>query len=275
MPELPEVETICRDLALAVKNDSIKSVDVLDSFNLREIKADDFSGILRDKTVIDVRRLGKMIDIALSDSYHLLIHLRMTGKITLCGKTCNTITHKKIIFNMRKAGEMILSDIRKFAVIYLKQGAEYKKISYITNLGVDPLSAAFSLTVLNSLMKKYGQKNIKNFLMDQKILSGIGNIYASEIMFRSGISPLRTIKSLRITETKKIFREIVKVLTEAVEARGTTFSDYRDSADKKGSFQKMLKVYDRENKKCLVCAGKIKKIKQGGRSTFFCDRCQK
>ncbi|HAR64365.1 MAG TPA: hypothetical protein DCS13_12945 [Candidatus Margulisbacteria bacterium] len=285
MPELPEVETITNDLASLIKGDTFLKVTVADPFVLRDISDSDFVRLLTNKTIVNVKRLGKMIDIVLSDNYHLLVHLKMTGKfyffIDKDNKAGNEAAldqltrHTHIVFIMKNSGILAYSDVRKFSVVYVKKDDQLNTIPYIAELGVDPLGKDYSFSKFTQLLAKAKKRNIKSFLLDQHFIAGIGNIYASEILFETGVSPLRTINTLSSKNIEDLFCMIPDVLARAVKASGTTFSDYRDVSGDKGSFQSKLNVYGRQAQKCLKCGREIIIVRQNNRSTFYCGFCQK
>jgi len=178
---------------------------------------------------------------------------------------------------------MEFSDLRKFAKIVLVDTNKIKELKEIKNLGVDVMSDEFTLKKFQEILEKnsarggsaYGGKKIRDILMDQQIVSGIGNIYASEILYEAGVFPERLIKSLKKEEIIFIYKSIKKILKKAIKLRGTSDSDYRDTSGKPGGFQKVLKVYQRAGKKCLKCGKIIVRLKIGQRSSFHCSKCQK
>ena len=167
------------------------------------------------------------------------------------------------------------SDLRKFGKIMLVDTEKIGELKEIRELGIDVMDKNFTLEKFQELLNKKKNAPIGVVLMDQSLLSGIGNIYRSEILFEAGISPFKKTKSLKDGEIKKIYQAIGKVLQKAIKLRGTSDSDYRDTSGAPGGFQKVLKVYNRESEKCKKCGEKVKREKLGGRSAFLCDKCQK
>jgi formamidopyrimidine-DNA glycosylase len=169
------------------------------------------------------------------------------------------------------------SDLRKFAKIILLDKESYKTEKSLNNLGMEPLSRDFTEEKLKEILDKKKKTAIKIVLMDQRLIAGIGNIYANEILFGSGIDPRRRAGEIKQKEVVKLYRQIKTILKKAIEMRGTSDSDYRDTDGAPGGFQKILKVYNREGMKCKRkgCRGYIKRIKLGQRSAFYCEECQK
>lgn len=257
MPELPEVETLCRQLTTKINGQRILSTDVYDS-KLSGVKN------FKNGTIVDIQRQGKTICINLTDGHSLAIHLRMTGRL-LWQESADTPKYSR--WRMRfRTGNVFLVDPRRFATVRMMKTVPGK----IQN----DFIAGFDEKVF--LATQAGRKvNLKTLLMDPKAVAGIGNIYASEIMNGAGISPLRIASSLSREEWKRIFAVARKILKKGIEKRGTSISDWRDLYGRPGENQRELKAYGRETKHCTLCGGTICRIKQGGRSTFYCPDCQK
>jgi len=284
MPELPEVETIVRDLNKKLKNKKIVSVKSLDKkvFYLTKI---DIKNIL-GKKIKAVSRRAKMIIFDLSD-YFLIVHLKMTGQLVYQTQTSLIVgghpiinqdkklpnKFSRVIFKFNDKGTLYFNDVRRFG--WIKLMAKNKFIEFKNKLGVEPLSSGFTLKYFNEFLSHKPKTSIKQALLDQKYISGIGNIYADESLFRAQIKPFRKVQTLNTGEIKKLWRAIPEILKYAIEYRGTSFNDYVDASGETGNFIKYLKVYGREGKKCKKCSGVVKKIKLGGRGTHWCDKCQK
>ncbi|MBN1364881.1 MAG: bifunctional DNA-formamidopyrimidine glycosylase/DNA-(apurinic or apyrimidinic site) lyase [Syntrophaceae bacterium] len=257
MPELPEVETLCRQLQEKICGRKILTSEVYDN-KLAVIK------YLKTGKIIKVERQGKAILIHLNNGNSIKIHLRMTGRL-LWKKSLSRPMHGRWRLSFAD-GHVFLVDPRRFATVKVEK-TKQEKINNDLLMNFDKV--AF-------LEKQAGRKiNVKTLLMDQKALAGIGNIYACEILHRSGISPLRRASALSIKEWKKIFSYAKRILKKGIEKRGTSISDWRDLYGRRGENQHELKVYGREGEKCFVCGNNICRIKQGGRSTFYCPFCQK
>ncbi len=274
MPELPEVETISRDLNTHLSGKTINTVTILDNRNLRGIDSNNFINKLTGTTISKIYRKGKALIVDISDGFSIIFHLRMTGKFIIQDKTLEHEKHSMVIFTT-DTENIIFADIRKFATINLIETSKLNENSYLKNIGVDPTFDNFTYSIFKEIVNLSQNKNAKAFLLEQTKIVGIGNIYASEILFNAKISPERIIGSLTNIEINTLHGSIVSILKEAISLRGTTFSDYRDGFNKKGGFQNRLKVYNKYNENCTSCSEKIKKLKQNGRSTFYCNNCQK
>lgn len=285
MPELPEVQTIVNDLQKIISDTIIGFWSDFKKAISVKINNEDFEKIVTHKKIINIFRNGKNIIIELEKKYFIIIHLKMTGQLLLSQnfqfpasgfqipKQNKYDKHVHHIFKFKKNGELKFSDIRKFATLEIVDEKIFKEKS--EQKGLDPFSKKYTLKNFTTLINKNSKKNLKQFLMNQSIISGIGNIYASEIPFDAKISPLRKINSLSELEIKELFNSIKKILQKAIKLRGTSFSDYRDSSGEKGSFQNFLKVYKRNSQKCKNCDTIIKKVAVEQRSTFYCSHCQK
>lgn len=256
MPELPEVETLSRQLQKKICGCEILSSKVYD---------DKLTGIknIKGRKVLAVGRKGKTIMISLDDDHSILIHLRMTGRL-LWQDIFVRPKHGRwrITFN---EGNIFLVDPRRFATV---------KVEKTRNVQTDnDLLTGFSEKIF--LEKQAKRKvHVKVLLMDPKAIAGIGNIYVCEILHRTGISPLRRASTLSMKEWKTVFGHAKRILKKGIEKRGTSISDWRDLYGHKGENQHELKAYGREGKSCSICGGTICRIKQGGRSTFYCPDCQ-
>lgn len=274
MPELPEVQTIVNDLQ-KITGDTITGFWT--GFT-KAVKSEDFQKAVTNKKIKAVTRNGKNIVIEINDKKFIVVHLKMTGKLILKKLKAESYKleaiprHLHHIFYLKKNGSLEFHDIRKFATLEL---VDHEKLSEMTkNKGVDPFSKEFTARKFTELVEKKKNKNIKSFLMDQAIISGIGNIYASEIPFDAKINPLRKICDLSPEELKSLYKSTLKILKKAIKLRGTSFSDYRDGNNKKGGFQNFLKVYGEAGKKCSKCDTIIEKSIVEQRSTFHCPTCQ-
>lgn len=300
MPELPEVQTIVDDLNKKVKGLAITDIWTGWQKYFKRSKGgfEGFKKEVKNKRIEKVWRLGKNIIFDLSGDRKMLIHQKMTGHLLIgrwriknnkpvalekgpLAEKVNDYIHA--IFYLSGgpsskvgAGKMMgFSDLRKFGKILVTEKKDFNNLEDVKNIGPDPLKPGFKFKDFKNLIaKKRGP--IKKVLMDQNIISGIGNIYADEILFVSKIHPLTKTESLDDKELKIIFKASKKILKKAIKLRGTSTSDYRDTAGKKGGYGDVRLVYQREGEKCpRKCGGIIKRIKIGGRSAHFCPNCQK
>lgn len=283
MPELPEVETIVRDLDKRLRRKKIIAVEFLDK-KFSQLSKGEVKKILGRK-VQAVRRRAKMIIFDLGGDW-LIIHLKMTGQLVYKIKTKiiagghpiinqgEKLPNKfsRVVFKFNDQSFLFFNDVRKFGWIKLLSGDEFSKFNQ--ELGVEPLSSDFSLEYFKKVLSKRKNVRIKQALLDQKYVAGIGNIYADESLFVAHIKPFRRVKTLSAPEIKKLWQAIPKILNYAIKHRGTSFNDYVDAQGETGNFIKYLKVYGRAGEKCKTCGSPIKKIKLAGRGTHWCDHCQ-
>ena len=287
MPELPEVEIVKQSLKKSIKYKKIKDV-IVKNRNLRFKISKKFEKILKNKFVKNVSRISKYIIIHLDSEIYCIIHLGMSGTIHLINdhnkkKQTNlsfyqSITlpkkhnHVQIIFPKFK---IIYNDPRRFGFFKLIYNKE-KLDLYFKKIGPEPLSSKFNYKYLKNSLKNR-KKNIKNLLLDQNFISGIGNIYANEILFYCKINPLKIARNITYNEIGKLSKYSKLVLNLAIKFGGSSIRDFKNTKGVSGLFQNEFKVYDRENKNCVRknCKGKISKIFISNRSTFFCNLCQK
>ena len=297
MPELPEVQTIVNDLQKILPGLKITGVDTDWEKMFKNCSFDKFKKEVVGEKIISVERIGKNILINLSRNKTVLVHQKMTGhflygnwdlatppvagEASWLGKEAGPIRDDPqnrfihLVFDLSNSKQLALSDLRKFAKVLLWPTDKLSELEDINNLGPDPTAEDFDFKKFQErLARKKGK--IKTVLMDQSVFAGIGNIYSDEILWLAGINPLRQISSLTQKELKSIFTSTKKILKKAIEARGTSDSDYRDPSGSKGGYQKMLYVYGLEGEKCQKKdGGIITRLKVGGRSAHFCPVHQK
>ena len=287
MPELPEVEIVKQSLNKKIKLSTIKKVLVRNR-NLRFKIPPNFEKNLKNKVVIKIKRLSKYIILELSNQIYLIIHLGMSGTIHLINKDSKNSFTNTSFYNTRKLPKkhnhieilfskfkIIYNDPRRFGFFKIINGK--KELNhFFSKLGPEPFSKFFNYSyLLKSLKNK--KKNIKNFLLDQKFVSGIGNIYASEILYYSGIDPFKEANKIAKHEYKKIINFSKIVLQDSIKKGGSSIRDFKNTSGTEGLFQNNFKVYQRNNLNCLKkkCSGVIVKKFISKRSTFFCNSCQK
>jgi len=289
MPELPEVETTVRGLRKRVVGKLIK--DVWTDWRKLVKRPKSFSAFrkgVRGKTIKGIKRRGKNILIEIGGEKIILIHQKMTGHLLfgrwiyrdkkwlskkagpLKDDSKNRFIH--LMFELDR-GQLALSDVRKFAKVELWEKESIKKVLGV--LGPEPMESSFSFNNFKKALYKRKKGKIKQVLMDQNVIAGIGNIYSDEILWNSKINPFRDINSLKEGDLKKIYLSIKKILKKGIEAKGDSVSDYRNVEGEKGGFSKLEKVYRKEGQKCFFCKSIIIRKKIGGRSAHFCPRCQK
>ena len=286
MPELPEVEIVKKSLKKNVKDKKILDV-IVTNRNLRFKVDEDFEKILKNRKIQNVNRYAKNIILKLNGNIYVIIHLGMTGTFHLIRNNVlkNTnlsfyqskdlpIKHNHIVLIFKKF-RVIYNDPRRFGFFKLLKDKESFKL-YLKNIGYEPLDKNFSLKYLKKSIL-FRKKCIKSILLDQKIISGIGNIYANEILFHSGLNPRKKGLKLNDFELKYLYKYSKLVLKKAILKGGSSVRDFRNTEGTKGSFQDNFKVYDKDNHNCpnKKCNYKIKKINISNRSTFYCENCQK
>jgi formamidopyrimidine-DNA glycosylase len=290
MPELPEVETIKRGLSEKIIGKKITDIEVL---NIKSFIGDkkDVIGF----EIIDIVRRAKVIQIKLSNGFNLLFHLKMTGQIIHEHKVKNggeiidfagghpshdwhaklPNSNTRIIFDFDDNSKLFFNDMRKFGWCKVLANSEVEEI-FAKSYGLEPLDADFTVEYLLEKAKRILNRNAKQFLMDQSICAGMGNIYTDEALFDAGIMPTRKIRDIKISEWKTLIASMQKVLNMGIKYGGTTDSDYVDIDGKKGGMQNYLKVYHKQGTLCSAgCGGEIEQIRVGGRGTHYCPKCQK
>lgn len=271
MPELPEVETLKLYMQPKLGGETIDRIELrrenlrYDCRSLKQLKL--------PSKVTGVRRRAKYLVIDLDNLNSLVVHLGMSGRFTLTGQDHVLKKHDHVIFHLSSGDRLVFNDARRFGMIYHCASDSIEEEKIFRNLGVEPLSEAFIAEYLAS--KLAGRKQpIKTALMDSSIVVGVGNIYASESLFLARIDPRKAAGSLPKNEIAALIVAVRQVLQEAVKMGGTTLKDFVSGDSKPGYFKQKLLVYGREGETCQTCGNLIAKIKQAGRSTFYCSRCQ-
>jgi formamidopyrimidine-DNA glycosylase len=288
MPELPEVQTIIDDLNRKIKGDIIVGF-WSDWKKTVRMPIEKFAREIKGKKILSASRIGKNIFINLSGGKTIYVHLKMTGhllvktqkhKDTKCQTGGKDYFSEKVnqyihhIFYLKSGRTLEFSDLRKFGKIILEDTKKIGDVKEIKSLGVDAMSKSFTFEKFDKILDEKKTK-IKLLIMDQSQIAGIGNIYASEILFEAGILPGRMALKIIHEERERLYESIKKVLKKAIMLRGTSDSDYRDTAGAPGKFQEVLKVYRRAGKRCPKCDTIIKREVMGQRGTFYCPVCQK
>ena len=278
MPELPEVETIRRDLDKEVVGKRIKTVEVTGLRSIRRYKSKKpFIAALEGRKVSGVQRKGKYLLLKLDDGCVLVIHLGMSGQLLRAkGPKEPLFKHTHVVITFTQGGQLRYVDPRTFGELFVTSPDELEaQVPELHHLGFDPLEDVISWTTFGERLTSKKTK-LKTLLMDQKFIAGIGNIYADEILFNAGLRYDRDSQSLTSQEVRRLYRAMIETLQEAIKHRGSSLADeqYRDVFGEVGDFQSQHKVYDREGQPCRRCRSPIVRVKQGGRSTFLCEQCQ-
>ena len=291
MPELPEVETIRRDLS-ALLGKKIIALKIISPKSASHSAAFFKKSLLGEK-LVKIDRRGKLLILSMSNGFFLLIHLKMTGQLIYQSKDLKVVgghslssgsyeksvggklpnKHTRAIFSFSGGGELFFNDLRKFGYLKLVKKDELEKILK-NNYGPEPLTPEFNADKLKQIFKNR-KTSIKAVLLNQKLVSGLGNIYVDEALFAAKIRPTRAANKVKTEEIEKLVKEANQLIKKSIEYRGTTFSNYVDSKGKKGNFSQFLRVYGRGGEKCLICGTPITKIKLAGRGTHYCQNCQK
>ena len=275
MPELPEVETVCRGLAAGLVNATITATET--RARLRHHPApDELQAFCQGRTIVSVRRRAKYILVAFAENDGLILHLGMTGAFKLDDSDAPPEKHAHVIWRLADGRRWRFLDPRRFGSIFICR----QSLTCATPppplaaLGPEPLAADFRAETLFAATRERNAP-IKNFIMDQHRVVGVGNIYASEALFRAGLSPSAPAGKLRLAACRRLVKAIKAVLTEAIAAGGTTISDFQTLDGREGGFTVALQVYGRQGRPCPTCGQDIARNIIGGRSSFFCPKCQK
>ena len=272
MPELPEVETIRRDLEKRIVGKKIAHVEIRNTGTIHgDVTV--FQKTLTKNSIEKCERIGKLLIFALHKKQYLLVHLKMTGKFIYREKgTAVAGGYTRIIFTFVDGSELFFQDVRKFGYMTIVSESELEHIK--KKYGIEPLTKNFTLQNFEAAMS--GRKtSLKVVLLNQARIAGIGNIYADEICFVTSILPSRSAQKLSSAEIQALHAACNAIIQKAIEHRGTTFNSYVDGHGKKGKFANFLQVYQRQGKSCFRCPGVIAKVRVAGRGTHFCPKCQK
>jgi len=287
MPELPEVEIVKRSLLKLTNKANIIGIKIYNK-NLRYKIPYNFINKLKGQKILRISRRAKYLIFYFKQKI-LLIHLGMSGKLLLVNRKNKKILktsfyyginilpkHNHLYFILSNGFTLIYNDVRRFGFLKLYDHVNLKKISFLKKLGFEPFSKKFNSTYFKKKINSK-KKNIKNLLMDQNFVSGLGNIYVNEALFMSKIHPSRPCRNLGNLEIVNLISNIKKILKNSISEGGSSIKDFMSSGGKSGNFQQFFKVYARAGKKCsrISCKGEIKKIFISNRSSFYCDKCQK
>jgi len=286
MPELPEIEIVKRSLFKKVNKAKIVNVKI-NNKNLRYKITHSLSKKLVNEKILKISRRSKYLIFHFKNKL-LLVHLGMSGKFLIIRSKDKKMLktsfyydldilakHNHIYFILNNGLVLIYNDVRRFGFFKLFENIKLKEITYLKKLGPEPFSVLFCIKYFQEFIKNR-KKNIKNLLMDQTFVSGLGNIYVNEVLFLSKIHPLRQCNNLERKSIKNLIYNIRKVLKIAINQGGSSIKNFKNVYGKSGNFQQFFNVYGQENKNCsrISCKGKIKKISISNRSSFYCNICQ-
>lgn len=270
MPEGPEVQTVVNGLNRSVVGKTIQRVEILDTEKLPEaIPADLFAQLLQDRAIVAAQRRGKYITLELDSGDFIVIHLMMTGHLALIEPSEEEYPRfTRLVFHFSDGSALCFADLRRFGRVTLLSPEQVPEFKAFQKLGVDIYADDFTLEAFAPIFTS--KRKMHTFLLDQSRISGLGNIYVSESLFRAGIHPLRPADSLTEEEIGKLYVAVRDVTREALDHMGTTFYSYRQADGNRGNFQKFLRVFRKEGEPCPQCGATIERIKIGNRSAFYC-----
>ena len=273
MPELPEVETVRRALAKRIIGSKIMSAESDFPKIVAYPSYKKFAADIRNRKIEAMFRRGKFLIFDLSGDISMISHLRMTGHWLV---TKNLLDEKFIHLKLKLSDGRILAygDIRKFGRIWLIKRQDFATFKPFAKLGIEPLSDGFTTEAFSARLAKY-KNNIKQVLLNQEVVTGLGNIYVDEVLFAAGVRPLRKVPSLTKAEIERIFKAIRRILPLAIKHGGTTVENFTTPEGGTGYFQNKLKIYGRKGEKCYNCEGTVSRVVVAGRGTHYCKSCQK
>jgi formamidopyrimidine-DNA glycosylase len=272
MPELPEVESVVRTLRPILIGATIKTVDVFHS-KMVSPKPTNFIESLIGKSFVRIERIGKFILFFLTENLVVVSHLRMEGKYyELVDEHAPLTRFARLVFSLQDGRRIVYDDMRKFGTFHLSTSATYRQLKSIKQLGIEPMDVSDIPSVHQAFSSS--TRTIKNLLLDQTILLGLGNIYADEVLFATKIHPLIKGNQLTLEQSTQIIHESKRILTAAIQAGGTRIRSYRSGGEIDGHFTLSILAYGQEGKPCPRCHHRIDKISVSGRGTHYCPRCQ-
>lgn len=275
MPELPEVESIVRGIKNKIEGRTIVSAEMIKGRDdvIKYPSSSEYAEEIKGRMIEKMRRRGKYILLELSGGVLSVIHLRMTGRLIFVPGGRADDKYACVIYRLDDGSCLMYADVRRLGTLHLLCGGDLSMVKGLSSLGPEPLSEDFSADYLARIAKG-SRSRIKSFLLDQKHIAGLGNIYVDEALAISRIHPLRLAGSLSLSEIEALHEAVNKVIAAGIEDGGTTFRDYRNGTGGKGAHQEHLYVYSRKGKACRFCGAAIEKITVGGRGTYFCPKCQ-
>ena len=273
MPELPEVETVKEALKLYVRGNTIASADVRFPKMIKTHEAHAFEEMLVGQTIQDITRRGKHLIFHLDD-YQMISHLRMEGKYFDRHEEDEPTKHVHVVFKFANGRALWYDDVRKFGTFHLyPKETDLETTSQFKILGLEPFDESLTLNYFTEKLSNK-KKPIKSLLLDQTVVTGLGNIYVDEVLFRAKVHPLAISSKLTKKERADVIKYSQEVLSRAIKLKGTTIKTFASEHGVAGTFQNELKVHTKKGEPCPVCGQTIEKIKVGGRGTYFCPKCQ-
>jgi formamidopyrimidine-DNA glycosylase len=273
MPELPEVETIRRQLAPALEGRRLEAIEVRDPRWCDPAPPEAVADALGGRLIERLSRRGKYLVASFEDDVHLVMHLRMTGNLLLVAADQEEPGHLRVVMDLDDGQRVLFVDVRRFGTGDVLLGSDALAEYFASRLGVEPLSPDFTADALRALARGRRQP-VKAFLLTQERVAGVGNIYADEALFRARIHPLRPVGTLRRPQVEALRDAVVATLEAGIDAKGASIDDYRHVDGAQGSFQDRFLVHTREGEPCPRCGATIRKLRAAGRGTYVCPRCQ-
>jgi formamidopyrimidine-DNA glycosylase len=274
MPELPEVETIRRQLAPAIEGHRIERIEILDPRWCEPAPPEEVAQAVEGRRIEKLDRRGKWLIFELADEVYLVMHLRMTGNLLLVPEGDTDRRFKRVQIDLENGQHVLFADARRFGTGVVLLGYDALQEYFSTRVGIEPLSPDFTADALRA-MARDRKAPVKAFLLSQERVAGVGNIYADEALWRSKIHPLRPVGTLKPKQIESLHEAVIHVLELGIASQGATIDDYRDAAGQEGSFQDKFEVYGREGQPCRRCGHTIRKIRAAGRGTYFCPHDQR
>ncbi len=273
MPELPEVETVRKTLKDRILGKKIQNINVYYDGIIKGTSTNEFIDRLKEQTINDIKRYGKYLIFVLDDCV-LLSHLRMEGKYYLKNIRQQVEKHEHIVFTFEDSSDMRYHDTRKFGTMSIEDKVNYMECKALNKLGKEPFYGELSLEYLKSIFKKSNRK-LKPVLLDQTVICGLGNIYVDEVCYYAKLHPETVVSKLSDNDINNIIEGSYKVIEKAIKLGGTTIKSYTSSLGVTGRFQNELNVHTKNDEECPNCKTIIRKIKVGGRGTYYCPSCQR
>ncbi len=274
MPELPEIEVLRRSLAPRLIGERIASVTVSERRLREPVPFRRLQRRLPGRRIEALRRRAKYLLVDCEGGWTLIVHLGMSGRLTLARRGARREPHEHLAFELASGRRLRYRDPRRFGLVLLEPTAGLAEDPHFAALGAEPLDEGFDGERLRAAAR--GRRApVKGFLMDSRTVVGVGNIYASEALHRAGIHPARSIARLSAPRWERLAAAVRETLAAAIAAAGTTLNDFTDGAGRRGEFQSALAVYGREGEPCRRCGGRVRRIVQAGRSTYYCPGCQR
>ncbi len=274
MPELPEIEVLRRSLEPHLLGDRIERVEVRNPALREPVETARLRRGVQGREIQALRRRSKYLLVDLEGGWTVTVHLGMSGRLTLVPADTPREPHEHVAFHLRSGRRLRLRDPRRFGLVFALRTADLAEDPHFAHLGVEPLEAGFSGELLAGAAA--GRRGpVKAFLMDARVVVGVGNIYASEALYRAGVHPARAVSRISTARWDRTAESVVAVLRQAITQGGTTLNDFADGEGRSGYFQVSLAVYDREGEPCLHCGRPVRRMVQAGRSTYYCSRCQR